>query len=145
MAGPAGPPSYLSDLFALVRLLAREQAFGIGYSGMHSPPSKSVAVSSLPSASFNDMRTVAEAEIVREINGHLAALNGSIAEWRKPHHALQAQLLMQELTRREFELAQREQRRQTNYGCLYRNNHRPYSLHRDPDGNHGVALIRRLT
>ena|SRR5580704_2818241 len=70
-------------------------------------------MASLPSASFNDMRTVAEAEIRQEIDGHLAELNGSIAEWRKPHHALQAQLLMQELTRREFELAQREQRRQT--------------------------------
>jgi hypothetical protein len=47
-----------------------------------------------------------------EINRHLAELNGSIADWRRVHHALHAQLLIQELTKRDFEFAQREQRRQ---------------------------------
>lgn len=49
---------------------------------------------------------------MRAINDHLAALNSSIAEFRKAHHVLHAQLLIQELTRRDLEFAQTEQRGQ---------------------------------
>ncbi len=56
---------------------------------------------------YDDLKKTSKEEIVREIDSHLAQLNSSIAEFRKAHHALQAQLLIQEL-------ASREQRRQTN-------------------------------
>jgi hypothetical protein len=60
----------------------------------------------LPSTSLVNLSGASRVEIVREIDDHLAQLNSSIADWRKAHHALQAQLLIQELTNRE-------QRRQT--------------------------------
>jgi hypothetical protein len=55
----------------------------------------------LPSLSLDALREAPEAEIVREVNEHLGQLNSSISEWRKPHHAIQAQLLIQELGGRE--------------------------------------------
>jgi hypothetical protein len=69
-------------------------------------------MASLPSTSLDDLRSRPAAELVREINENLVRLNSPVAEWRKPHHALQAQLLVQELTRRDLEAAGKEQRRQ---------------------------------
>ena len=68
----------------------------------------------LPSTSLDSLRRASDAEILREINDHLAKLNSSIADFRKAPYAIQAQLLIQELTRRDLEVAGREQRRQSN-------------------------------
>ena len=65
-----------------------------------------------PSTSYDSLRQATPEVLVAEIGEHLAAVNGDIADWRKAHHALQAQLLIQELGRRDLEALTDEQRRQ---------------------------------
>jgi hypothetical protein len=74
---------------------------------------KQADMAPLPSASLIELNNAPEPELVREIDMHLAALNSSLADFRKAHHALQAQLLIQEITRRDFVSAQKAQFRQT--------------------------------
>jgi hypothetical protein len=50
---------------------------------------------------FNKLEKASRKEIVQEVNVQLEELNSMIAEFRKPHRAVYAQLLLQELAARE--------------------------------------------
>jgi hypothetical protein len=49
----------------------------------------------------NDLEKASRKDIVQEVNVQLEELNSTIAEFRKPHRAVYAQLLIQELAARE--------------------------------------------
>jgi len=66
-----------------------------------------------PSSSYDALRQATPGEIVAEIGEHLAEINGNMADWRKAHRAMQAQMLLQELGRRDLEQLTKEQRRQS--------------------------------
>jgi hypothetical protein len=66
-----------------------------------------------PSSSYDALRQATHGEIVAEIVEQLAEISGDIADWRKAHRAMQAQILLQELQRRDLEQLTKEQRRQS--------------------------------
>jgi hypothetical protein len=65
--------------------------------GFCSPKLNGISMPSL----FQQLQKAPRSEIVAEIDHQLEELNSQIADFRKPHHALYAQLLMQALVNRE--------------------------------------------